>query len=463
MQPVRRFLVPLALAIAVATAVRAVARAQDVAPAAPCIGPPSPPSSVNLTMSDLLAVVRWTASAGSPTSYVVEAGSSPGASNISVTDTGKTATSMEAIVPAGTYYVRVRARNACGLSDPSRDASADARAAYDDHPDVVVARKTAARNVYFPAVAKLGNGELLVAYYDSPEHVSPDGRIALVRSRDGGRTWSVPHIAVDTPLDDRDPSVAVTRNGRVLLSYFTRTGDEAAPGAVFVVRSDDNGETWSAPAPVDAPLAGAATSARIVEMANGDLLIPIYGVAAGQATSRAAIVRSRDGGLTWPRDQAVEIGATPGISFQEPALAVIDGRVLAVMRTDAADNAAYETHSIDGGRTWSQPAAIRIAAQASELLPLAADSTDTARIAHAWGDWSRRYGDSRPTVVQVIRWPGADRGPVFGEPHLVYNGHCDDASYPSVVALDDSRLFVVFYDACAGYIGGAYVPVSALR
>ena len=152
----------------------------------------------------------------------------------------------------------------------------------------------------------------------------------------------------------------------------------------------------------------AATSARIVETANGDLLIPIYGAPAGEAASRAAIVRSRDGGRTWPRDQAVEIGAASGISFQEPALAAVDGRLLAVMRPDGADNAAYETHSIDGGRTWSPPAAIRIAAQASELLPLTADSTGTASIAHAWGDWSRRYGDSRPTVVQAIHWHGAD-------------------------------------------------------
>jgi hypothetical protein len=82
---------------------------------------------------------------------------------------------------------------------------------------------------------------------------------------------------------------------------------------------------------------------------------------------------------------------------------------------------------------------------------------------HAWADWSRRYGDSRPTVAQVIRWPEGAAAPVFGEPHLLYNGRCDDAGYPSAVVLDDGRLFVVFYDACLGYIGGAYVAPGTLR
>jgi hypothetical protein len=63
----------------------------------------------------------------------------------------------------------------------------------------------------------------------------------------------------------------------------------------------------------------------------------------------------------------------------------------------------------------------------------------------------------------MIRWPPGATAPLFGEPKLLYNGHCDDAGYPSVVVLDDGRLFVVFYDACLGYIGGTYVAAGTLR
>jgi hypothetical protein len=49
---------------------------------------------------------------GSPLSYVIEAGSSPGNANLAVFDTGSAATTVTVPnVPAGTYYVRVRARS----------------------------------------------------------------------------------------------------------------------------------------------------------------------------------------------------------------------------------------------------------------------------------------------------------------------------------------------------------------
>jgi predicted phage tail protein len=56
------------------------------------------------------------------TSYVIEAGSSSGATDIAVFDTGSTATTLTVTgVPAGTYFVRVRAKNSSGSSAPSNE------------------------------------------------------------------------------------------------------------------------------------------------------------------------------------------------------------------------------------------------------------------------------------------------------------------------------------------------------
>jgi hypothetical protein len=66
--------------------------------------------------------IRWAQPAlgGRPTSYVLEAGSSPGATNIANFVTGSTATSFSTSgVPPGSYYVRVRAANAFGRSTAS--------------------------------------------------------------------------------------------------------------------------------------------------------------------------------------------------------------------------------------------------------------------------------------------------------------------------------------------------------
>ena len=131
------------------------------------------------------------------------------------------------------------------------------------------------------------------------------------------------------------------------------------------------------------------------------------------------------------------------------------------MRTEGADNVAYATRSVDDGVTWTAPASFGMAAQSSELVPLP-DQPALSAI-HIWSDWSHRWGDSRPTVAQTVHWPAADTIPVFGEPRMLYNSNCDDAGYPSGVVLDDGRLFIVFYDACLGYIGGTYLTPSTLR
>jgi hypothetical protein len=67
--------------------------------------------------------LMWNAPAGGAVvSYVIEAGTAPGLSNITTFDTNNAATSLTVIgVPAGTYHARVRRRNADGLSGPSSD------------------------------------------------------------------------------------------------------------------------------------------------------------------------------------------------------------------------------------------------------------------------------------------------------------------------------------------------------
>lgn len=62
---------------------------------------------------------------GGASSYILEAGSSPGSTNIASSDTGTAATSYTATaVPRGTYFVRIRAKNACATSAASNEMTA---------------------------------------------------------------------------------------------------------------------------------------------------------------------------------------------------------------------------------------------------------------------------------------------------------------------------------------------------
>ena len=73
-------------------------------------------------MNGAAVTLTWTAASGAPSSYVLEAGTSIGAMDSGTFDTGTSATMLALSgVPNGIYYVRVKARNACGTSAASNE------------------------------------------------------------------------------------------------------------------------------------------------------------------------------------------------------------------------------------------------------------------------------------------------------------------------------------------------------
>jgi predicted phage tail protein len=82
----------------------------------------APPSALQSTVSGSLVTLTWAAPTGiAPTSYVVEAGTSASLTDLGIFNTGSTATSFAANAPPGTYFVRVRAATACGVTEPTAD------------------------------------------------------------------------------------------------------------------------------------------------------------------------------------------------------------------------------------------------------------------------------------------------------------------------------------------------------
>ena len=85
----------------------------------PCSSP-APPTGLTASGSGTAFTLQWNG-VTSALEYVVEAGSTSGVANITVFNTGTSATSLSGTAPAGTYYVRVRARTACGVSAASNE------------------------------------------------------------------------------------------------------------------------------------------------------------------------------------------------------------------------------------------------------------------------------------------------------------------------------------------------------
>lgn len=309
---------------------------------------------------------------------------------------------------------------------------------------VVVAKAEQGRKAHFPDLVRLTDGRLLATYREGTGHISADGRICVVGSDDDGETWGPPRVAVDGPYDDRDPKLAVLADGTVLLSYFVLEWADPpkhSDHGTFVRRSTDGGRTWSEPAQVGSPWW--ASHGAAVELPGGDLLLPVYNRPPGESRHRAVVVRSTDGGRTWPAGSEVVIAAGGDFHFQEPTLTVLDGQVVALIRTTVEH--AYLSRSRDGGHTWTDPAPTDMPASSHHALPLS-----TGEVLVTYGDLSKRYSERRDTVGRLVRtplatWDGYPDVPIYD------SGHPDQAN-PSSVELAPGRFLTLGFDIPAGTV-----------
>ncbi len=301
---------------------------------------------------------------------------------------------------------------------------------------------------YFPDVARDPHGDgddLLAVYRWAADHATRPSQLRMVRSGDGGATWQAATpfvVAAGSGLDYRDPSLTTLRGGRLLLSYFVNDG---ATTRTEVVRRDASGVAFSAPAPVfSSTLPHPATSAKIVELANGQLLIPLYGAPAPGGDAHAIVVASLDGGLTWdgrrPGRQKT-IASAAGTHYQEPAIVeVTPGHVRAVMRVETAAGTVSAVQSDSYGNTyltaWGPPWALGVAMHGPELLTV----PGTGYLPYLWCQPGQH---GRPTMIAVRRgaagWPGTPRWPL-------YAASTADTGYPGTVALGADRLVTLVYD-----------------
>lgn len=341
--------------------------------------------------------------------------------------------------------------------------AASASVADPTSPDVVVATASAGKNAQFPDIVKLADGRLLVAYREGVSHIGQDGRIFIVESGDGGRTWSAPRLAVDSPYDDRDPKLMQTRSGAVLLSFFETDWSEspATIRGTFVVRSEDAGASWSAPTLIanhvpEPPsqsfggywLGWVASHGEITQLPNGDLLAPLYGTLPDNPWQRATVVRSTDDGRTWPADSETVIGATDGMHFQEPVLTVLrDGQVVALIRTNV--RYAYLSRSFDGGQTWTTPVATDMVASSHHLLALT-----NGDVLVTYGDLSGRFSPRRVTVGRLIQHPERSWD---GLPDVfLYDSGTSDQANPSSAEIRPGQYLTLSYDTAHATIVGFF-------
>ena len=234
-------------------------------------------------------------------------------------------------------------------------------------------------------IVELQNGDLLAAWFGGEYEGHPDVKIWVSRKYFGASRWTTPQVAADgtfaegseqarlAGLDSTDhgrkacynPVLFQMPDGEVLLFY--KIGRFVQDWSGWLVRSRDNGQTWSKHEPLPEGFLGPVKNKPVV--VGNRLLCPsstekdgwkihfeAYGLdAAGHfpdaasLSSRATIIGPVEAEQA---EKTFEQGIQSPIGCIQPSiLRLADGRLQVLCRTQNGRLAT--SYSVDEGRTWT--------------------------------------------------------------------------------------------------------------
>lgn len=346
------------------------------------------------------------------------------------------------------------------------------------------------------SLANLGNGELVAVFAQNRGLQHTDtGSILLIRSYDNGKTWDPAtkvvvleqepdagwNIAAICRLSDGELLVHANRwrylndDGRI----DWMTGKSEIDG-VWLTRSSDKGQTWSPIERVNfAPMRNARVRSAIVELPNGELLMPLHGFRwqrtlpdiASSERERCFVLWSPDRGKRWYYYGTMGYDPAEIIHYHEPGLTILpDGRLLGLMRTHRwptpvkpgeqmgpPSGYVFMATSDDNGMSWSWPRNTKVWGYPPDAITLP-DGTVLASVSYRTEPMGVNIALSPDgetwlpeDVFSIAQYNPADVTPVFpchpDEPLVsrIARGMLWHIGYPSSIVLDDGRVFTGYH------------------
>lgn len=309
-------------------------------------------------------------------------------------------------------------------------------------------------------------------------------KIGTYYSRDGGRTWHDNGMlqGFDAYTSVSDVTIAFARNGTAYLSLLACSGNGVCPGTsvrsgIFVLRSTDGGKTWSQPVAVYLDTSGASFNDKpwiTVDTTTGTHSGTIYvawnldslsdpcssagadGPKAEAQQGGIAVSRSTDGGQTFSVPIIVAPFTTAGEGLGAVPQVGPSGKVTVVYSHTSCDTGDPDSvdavTSTDGGESWTNPLPI------SNVVPLPGHlpngtfrnftmpafviSPRTGTMVIAWSDM--RNGDA-----DILSSRSINGGATWSKPYRVnhdqlHNGK--DQFQPALAVAPDGTITCAWFD-----------------
>ncbi|SDD64748.1 sialidase-1 [Pricia antarctica] len=296
-----------------------------------------------------------------------------------------------------------------------------------------------------PALVTAPNGDVLAAIDEripscNDLRGSDDINIVLRRSTDNGKTWSPIETVVDFPLGESasDPSMIVDEmTNEIFLFYnFMNLDTEKDIYYLHVVKSDDNGKTWSRPQDITDQIAKPKwrkdfkfiTSGRGIQTRGGKLLHCMVNLNSGMH-----IFGSDDHGKSW------FFIDTPIMPADESKIVELeDGRWMVNARANDKQRIRYVHISSDEGKTWTtepEPQLKDPGCNASIIRYTSIkDGYKKSRMLFA----NANSVDERTNLTVRVSY---DEGKTWSNGKTIYRG---SAAYSSLTILDNGNIGVFF-------------------
>lgn len=242
----------------------------------------------------------------------------------------------------------------------------------------------------FPSIVRRRDGELITAFRRAPNrkllgekansHTDPNSYLVLVRSRDGGKTWTrEPELLYAHPFGgSQDPCLVQLRDGTLVCSsygwalvqpdYAAQMDDSLRHGNFvflggWLLRSRDAGRTWQGP--ILPPAVGADHTpdvlGRPVHAYNRGAMCEgrdgrLYWVVAANTSAKPRrtethLLISDDQGLNW--NYSCVVAADPKVTFNETSIyETPKGDLVAFIRTASFNDHTVIARSTDGGKSF---------------------------------------------------------------------------------------------------------------